>query len=79
MSSKTPLENFLESGTHSGNFISLAVVKKITSEKYIVGDASCLGLLEIKKNGKEMKIGTEAEILKVTVKVTVKILAVTIS
>ena len=64
MSSKTTLQKFLESGTDSGNFISLAMVKKITSEKYIVGDASCLGLLEIKKNGKEMKIGTGIKLVK---------------
>ena len=41
--SKTTLHQFLDTGKLNGNFITVAVVKKIANEQYIVGDQSSLG------------------------------------
>ena len=64
MAKLSTLDQFLENGNLNGNFLTLTVIKKITSEKYIVGDTSCLGLLELQKNGKEIKIGQGIKLIK---------------
>ena len=60
----TTLKEFLESQKLKGNFLLLTVVKEIDEGQYIVGDKSCLGVLDLKKNGKSLKIGTGIKVIK---------------
>ena len=43
--SKTPLNQFMENEKLNGNCLVLKVVKNLGNGKYIVGDASSLGIL----------------------------------
>ena len=61
---KSSLQEFLETGKLNGNYLILTVVNKIEDGKYIVGDKSSLGVLDLKNNGKEMKSGTGIKLIK---------------
>ena len=58
------LEQFLQKGILSGNFLLLTIVKKHTTGNYIIGDKTCLGVLEHNKNGKTLKVGTGVKLIK---------------
>ena len=62
--SKSSLQQFLKNGSLEGSFLSVTVVKKITNERYIVGDKTSLAVLELPKSGKEMKIGSGIKLIK---------------
>ena len=62
--SKSSLQQFLKNGFLEGSFLSVTVVKKITNERYIVGDKTSLAVLELPKSGKEMKIGSGIKLIK---------------
>ena len=63
---KTSLQEFLKSRKLNGNFILLTVVKEINEGLYIVGDKSSLGILDLKKNGRTLKIGSGIKLIKPT-------------
>ena len=62
--SKTSLQNFLENGGKSGNILTVTLIKKLSTERYIVGDNSSLAVLEYPKNGKDLKIGSGIKLIK---------------
>ena len=62
--SNTSLHHFLENGKLSGNFLTVTLVKKVSEERYIIGDKSSLAVLEYQKNEKELKIGTGIKLIK---------------
>ena len=62
--SKASLQNFLENGKKSGTILTLTLIKKLSMEKYIVGDKSSLAVLEYPQNGKDLKIGSGIKLIK---------------
>ena len=59
------LKHFLDDGKLSGNILTVTLVKKITNERYIIGDKSGLAILEYSNTGKkELKIGTGIKLIK---------------
>ena len=62
--SYSSLQSFLANGKLNGNILTVTVVKKISSERYIVGDKSGLAVLEHQQNGKELKTGTGIKLIK---------------
>ena len=61
---KSPLSEFLKNGTLQGNTMTVTVVKKISAERYIIGDKSCLAILELQQKGKEMKVDSGIKLIK---------------
>ena len=58
------LQSFIANGKLNGNILTVTVVKKISSERYIVGDKSGLAVLEYQQNRKELKTGTGIKLIK---------------
>ena len=61
---KSSLSEFIQSGKLIGNSLTVTVIKKVTAEVYIIGDVSRLGILQIKRNEKDMKIGAGIKLIK---------------
>ena len=61
---KSPLSEFLKNETLPGNTMTVTVVKRISAERYIVGDKSCLAILELQQKGKEIKVDSGVKLIK---------------